>query len=508
MSKCIIKLEISASGVDSRTLQNMAHALEVVIRAIVNAWLAFRDSAVTPSRAFGLERSLLPLVREVGRVVLQVAMQEGEPSRVEEVQPRISVGLCREYRLAKNSRTPLPIDTRFGRITVQRWAYKSLFAGEPGLFPFDLRWGLAAGVSQGLAERIGHQASDQTQGELRAELLAECGVSISVKRLRKAVGNVAAQVAPVMRAARVARVIALMKEAVAGGGPHRITMSLGRAGCNVPMRGKSPFKVAAAATISIHDGHGKRRGTVYLGQMPQANQVALTQELNEIWQDVLREWHQECPAQQLPRLVYLTDSGHQEVDYWKQLRNSRHPVTKVRLKWIRVADFYHACQYISKMADALFDDEEQRKCWLREMRRLMRDAPRGARRVLQSAAAHRSHRVRLRDQDLEAYTSGFNYLASRLKYMQYDRCQSSGLPIGSGVTEAGCKTLFTQRFKRSGMKWTNAGAHPILQIRTLALSHIWPSTYTASLTILDQQVAALPPHAIQRSSSKNSQNAL
>ena len=409
----------------------------------------------------------------------------------------------------KKSSTPLLIDTRLGRIKVTRWTYKSISARELGLFPFDLRWGIAAGVSQGLAERIGHQSSDQTQGELRAELLAECGVSLSVKRLRKVIRNVAKQVAPVMRATRVARLVALLKEALARGGPHAITLSLGRDGCNVPLRGKSPFKVAAAATITVYDGHGKRVGTVYLGQMPQANQVALTQELNEIWQDVLRQWHDICPASvaQL-RLVYLTDSGHQEVDYWKQLRNSRHPVTKERLKWIRVADFYHACQYIAKMADAVFADEEQRKPWLRKMRRWLRDEPRGARRVLQSAAAHRSQRPRLRGEDLTDYTSGFNYISSRLKYMQYDLCQAAGLPIGSGVTEAGCKTVFTQRFKRSGMKWTNAGAHPILQIRTLVLSHLWPTAYTASLRLLDQNIAALPPHAIVRSSSKTPQNTL
>ena len=101
MAECTIKLEISASGVDARVLQNLVRVLTVALTAVVNAWLAFRRLPVTPSRAFGLETSLLPLVREVGRVVLQVAMQEGEPSRVEDVQSRISVGLCREFRLAK-----------------------------------------------------------------------------------------------------------------------------------------------------------------------------------------------------------------------------------------------------------------------------------------------------------------------------------------------------------------------------------------------------------------------
>ena len=42
--------------------------------------------------------------------------------------------------------------------------------------------------------------------------------------------------------------------------------------------------------------------------------------------------------------------------------------------------------------------------------------------------------------------------------MAYWHYQGVGLPIGSGVTEAACKTVFTQRLKQSGMRWEVLGA--------------------------------------------------
>ncbi|MBO9482778.1 hypothetical protein [Salinisphaera sp. G21_0] len=44
---------------------------------------------------------------------------------------------------------------------------------------------------------------------------------------------------------------------------------------------------------------------------------------------------------------------------------------------------------------------------------------------------------------------------------------SKSLLIGSGVIEAACKTLVTQRMKCSGMRWRNPGGQVILTLRSL-----------------------------------------
>lgn len=59
------------------------------------------------------------------------------------------------------------------------------------------------------------------------------------------------------------------------------------------------------------------------------------------------------------------------------------------------------------------------------------------------------------------------------------------LPIGSGVTEAACKTIFTQRLKLSGQRWEKNGAQTILNLRVVLLSGIWDAAFTVLLASQD-----------------------
>ena len=61
--------------------------------------------------------------------------------------------------------------------------------------------------------------------------------------------------------------------------------------------------------------------------------------------------------------------------------------------------------------------------------------------------------------------------------MAYSEYKRTGLPLGSGVTEAGCKVVFTQRFKESGMTWSREGGEVILRLRLACLSGVWDKVY-------------------------------
>ena len=66
----------------------------------------------------------------------------------------------------------------------------------------------------------------------------------------------------------------------------------------------------------------------------------------------------------------------------------------------------------------------------------------------------------------------FTYHAHR---MQYAAFRARGLMIGSGLAEAGCKSVVSTRLKRSGMRWTPQGIDALLPVRTAVLNHTYDS---------------------------------
>jgi hypothetical protein len=70
----------------------------------------------------------------------------------------------------------------------------------------------------------------------------------------------------------------------------------------------------------------------------------------------------------------------------------------------------------------------------------------------------------------EAIRKALNYFVVNKDRMRYAEYRAKGLFVGSGVIEAGCKTIVGQRLKQSGMEWTVKGANSIIALRTCFLS--------------------------------------
>ena len=58
-----------------------------------------------------------------------------------------------------------------------------------------------------------------------------------------------------------------------------------------------------------------------------------------------------------PQLAYISDAGDTGAFYTKRLCRMRHPVTKTRLRWQRVVDYYHAASRLTTIAESLNLDE-------------------------------------------------------------------------------------------------------------------------------------------------------
>jgi hypothetical protein len=79
----------------------------------------------------------------------------------------------------------------------------------------------------------------------------------------------------------------------------------------------------------------------------------------------------------------------------------------------------------------------------------------------------------------EAVRKAIDYFQTNAERMRYARFRRQGLFVGSGVVEAGCKTIVGHRLKQSGMRWTVRGANAIIALPCADLSGRWEEFWEA-----------------------------
>jgi len=81
-------------------------------------------------------------------------------------------------------------------------------------------------------------------------------------------------------------------------------------------------------------------------------------------------------------------------------------------------------------------------------------------------------------EELRKTIDDFQSNAERMRYADF---RSQGLFVGSGVVEAGCKTIVGQRLKQSGMRWTVRGANAMIALRCCQVSGRWEDFWARSV---------------------------
>ena len=446
-----------------------------ILTRIAQLIVAFRAAEPTPSAGYDFESQLHATLRDLGRIIVEWTYNHLEPDD-RHLMPNHLRFDGDWYR--RRAKTPnRAVATLFGTITLWRYLYQPIHGIERSIFPLESRLGRAAGrATPALAERVARAAADSTQGTVRADLKRDHAVAWSVATLRAVIAATWEGMAPQAQAAQVTRVLAWLEQARTSRGSRTPVLAVGRDGVFVPIRGDDSYREAATATLSVYDRAGRRLGTVYLGQMPESGQETLSDQLTRLITAVLSRW----PGP-LPGLAYVTDAGHHPTAYYQRvLKPMRHPRRPEEpLEWEWVLDYYHASGYIHKLSEALFGDPRRARAWAGKMCRWLKTKPHAIYRILHSAAAIRSRRLVVGQS--KAYRQAYDYLRKNIKHLDYVRYRRGHLPIGSGVTEAACKTVFAQRLKRSGMAWSLEGGQRIVDLRVIHLSGVWSEVHQSYL---------------------------
>jgi hypothetical protein len=236
-------------------------------------------------------------------------------------------------------------------------------------------------------------------------------------------------------------------------------------------QGPAGYREVGCGTMSFCDAEGEMISAIRIGRMPEPNKTTLKTIL-------LADLTAALAKRPDLRVVKLADTS---LDNWTFLANDLPEGPEI-------VDFFHAAEHLNAAVAAAYGDgtTEARRNFA-DLRFVLREAPNGVESVIRSLAYLRKKYPKRDRIDKE-----LRYFRKHRARMHYKEHADQGLPIGSGVVEAACKTLAAQRMKLSGMRWGQDGGQAILTLRGWSQSadrfdRAWAllaSTYRVEVTTL------------------------
>ena len=353
---------------------------------------------------------------------------EGSPIRVGEI------------KLTARGRDPKEYQTPYGVVAIERYVYQSSRGGRI-YCPLEHRARIVRGATPLFASQISHKYAQLNVRAVKTDLEQNHGRKVAasyIQHVAEWVGNIATA-----KEEDWEYEIPVLKSAIA-------TVAVSLDGAMIPMADSEGYREAMAGTLSFYDYEGERQHTIYLAAAPEYGK-------NEFKQRMEREIAR--AKQHFPEAQYLgiADGAATNWSFLEQHTDRQ------------LIDFFHATEYVGKIAQALYPqrrDQDKRTRWQHEHCRKLKSDP-DALDVLIDEAARLSPRRTLSQQVRDGVVSAWTYFTNHRHQMDYPGFTAEGLPIGSGVTEAACKSLVKQRLCASGMRWKNKGAKVVLSLRAL-----------------------------------------
>jgi hypothetical protein len=368
------------------------------------------------------------------------------------------------------------VQTLFGPIILKRSYYHHQRNGH-GRCPLDEKLDLVRGHTPALAKLICRASSQSASfAEAAADLKAYSGVELDSRGF----GRLVADIAPTLNQA-LSTLPAASPQA-----PVDI-LYVSSDGTGVPMRkeelkgskGKQPdgsartreVKLGCVFTQSSVDDKGEPirdpDSTSYVGTFEGCRAAGIM-------------LHQEAHRRGYGTARQVVCIGDGAAWVWENMRLS-FPGAQ------QILDFYHASEHLGHLACALLGKgsaqaQEQQQQWCHQLKHS------DSSRIIEQAQNQLKERQsQLSEAQREEARREIAYLQTHAERTRYGEYRARGWFIGSGVVEAGCKTVVGRRLKQSGMFWSQRGGEDLLQIRCLIMGPHFEAAWNARQPILAQQ---------------------
>jgi hypothetical protein len=377
------------------------------------------------------EESILRYVNEVGNLATQEALKrfdaDGDP---------IMVGGTKWY---SKGQLPKVYNTPYGVVSVDRHVYQPAEGGKT-FCPMDDRARIIKKSTPRFAKIVSHKFAHGAAAQVLEDLEQNHGRSC----LKATLQDLATYVGSVVEAKEESWSYATPQL-----GGKVATVSIGVDGTCMLICDQN-WREAMTGSISLYDKHGERLHTIYAGAAPEYGKETFFQRMEQEIVHVKSLY---------PKALFVGIADGAQSN-WAFLDSHIDE---------QVLDFYHATQYLTSAAAALWRNEEERQQWLEDQCHNLKHKHHAAQRIVRELEQANGRRM-TQDQkkDLQACITYFDNHVHQVRYARY---VEQGIPIGSGVTEAACKTLVKQRLCCSGMRWKPEGAQIILSLRALVLTN-------------------------------------
>jgi hypothetical protein len=413
----------------------------------------------------GLNEHLMALGREL--------MTE-ELSRYDVDAKEIEVG---GMRYGRGQRSTMTYQSAVGPVVVERYLYSAVESESKGVCPMELRCGIVNGLFTPRAARQSAFTLAHLTPRDAEELFAEIG---NMRPSRSTLDRLPKAISQQWEEQREGWERALRRrETVAA---EAVTLVVSQDGVMAPMKdgerrkkrsnpekwatGPAGYREVGCGTVSLHDAEGKRLQTVRYGRMPEKRKATLHTQLEAELQSMLA-------LRPNLTVVKLADGAK---DNWTSLENMELGLgPDIQVNQFLIVDFFHAAEHLKRACDAIWGKASIKgKAEFERLRILLKEHADGVGKIIRSLRYRVGRTTKQKKQRIQTELTYFRNQRHRMHYADY---LQRNLPIASGVVEAACKTLVTQRMKCSGMAWSHPGGQAILTLRSLVQSCRWHSAW-------------------------------